>query len=112
MDGRTDISFTASIKYRLKEKAFRLEEYANSAKQLGLDEIAKQLEAAKNHTICLKSLFETDFANSESLSNAANELSKESPDKILSLDAIINEVEAQAANLKDNQKYLLKILSS
>lgn len=104
MDGRTDISFTASIKYRLKEKAFRLEEYAKSASELGLDDLSKKLEAAKNHTIYLKSLFEADFANSESLSSAANELSQESPDKLLSLNTIIKEVESQAANLKDNQK--------
>ena len=103
MDGRTDISWVTSIKYRLSEKANILGIYHEQAENLGISEIAKKLKAAKQHTEAMATLFASDFTSADELSHAANELTKEDSSKILSLVEIIGEIEALAEQ-ETNQK--------
>jgi phosphoenolpyruvate carboxylase len=104
MDGRTDISWVTSIKYRLSEKADILGIYARKANELGLLEIAKDAQAAKHHAEEMVKLFSSDFESADELSFAANELTKPAPEKILSLKKMIVEIENCAAHEPSPEK--------
>lgn len=95
MDGRTDISWSTSIRYRLQEKAQRLANYAESLK--GIEpEIAARLERAFAHTAEMAEAFGADLSAPEALSHAANALTADHPDKLISLSSIIAELEEEA----------------
>lgn len=99
MDGRTDISWHVSIKYRILEKSVRIGLYAKSADTLGLSEIATELKLAKEHCEKLVEIFAQDLANPETLSDVAN-LITGAKQNLLSLAPIIDEIRdiAKAAN--------------
>ncbi len=91
MDGRTDILWHVSIKYRILEKSIRLGLYASSAAQLGLKEIADKLNSAKAHCDELLGEFDNDLSNPENLSRLANQIT-EAKDNLLSLGPIIEAI--------------------
>ncbi|MET1755295.1 phosphoenolpyruvate carboxylase [Novosphingobium sp. RD2P27] len=95
MDGRTDISWSTSIRYRLQEKALRLASYAASL-ETALPGLAERVERARAHTAAMAERFAGDLSAPEALSKAANALTAEHPDKIISLSAIIAELEEEA----------------
>lgn len=95
MDGRTDISWNTSIRYRLEEKALRLEGYATSLAELE-PEIAARLERAAAYTSTMAANFAQDLTDPEALSTAANALTAQHPDKLVSLGSIIAELEEEA----------------
>ena len=95
MDGRTDISWNTSIRYRLQEKAMRLEGYAASLEALE-PEIAGRLARAAAPTSEMATLFAQDFSDPGALSKAANALTAAHPDKIVRLDRTIVELEEEA----------------
>ena len=95
MDGRTDIGWNTSIRYRLIEKARRLAGYAESLKVLE-PEIAARLERAASHTEDMVALFAQDLSDPATLSAAANRLTADHPDKIISLAPVIAELEEEA----------------
>lgn len=95
MDGRTDIGWSTSIRYRLQEKAQRLAGYAASLHSLE-PEIAARLERAAAHTTAMVANFSKDLEDPEALSAAANTLTADHPDKLVSLAGVIGELEEEA----------------
>lgn len=103
MDGRTDLNWQTNINLRLREKAERLTLYARDTKGLGLTEITTRLEAAAAYATSLATRFEGDLSYAKDLSDAANALTAAHPDKLLSLDPIIELLEERArrADIED-----------
>nr|WP_255406090.1 phosphoenolpyruvate carboxylase [Novosphingobium sp. CF614] len=95
MDGRTDIGWSTSIRYRLLEKARRLAGYAESLEDIE-PEIAARLERAAAHTSDMAARFGEDLSAPEALSAAANALTADHPDKLVSLSGVIAELEEEA----------------
>ena len=95
MDGRTDIGWATSIRYRLIEKGRRLEGYAASLRDLEPG-IAERLERAARHTNDMVERFAADLSDPADLSAAANALTADHPDKIVSLGPVIAELEGEA----------------
>jgi phosphoenolpyruvate carboxylase len=102
MDGRTDISWSTSIRYRLEEKAERLSGYqAMLASLPAASDIAAQLNAAEAHSRTLATVFAGDLTHPDALSAAANHMSADAPGKLLSLAPIIDALLALAAKADD-----------
>ena len=95
MDGRTDIGWNTSIRYRLEEKAMRLESYAASLKALE-PAIAERLTRAAAHTSALAERFADDLSDPVTLSEVANALTADHPDKLTSLSGVIAELEEES----------------
>ncbi|WP_313434804.1 phosphoenolpyruvate carboxylase [Novosphingobium sp.] len=95
MDGRTDIGWSTSIRYRLQEKAIRLASYADSLAHAA-PEIARRLERAGKLTEDMVARFAADLTAPEALSDAANALTADHPDRIVSLEGVIAELENEA----------------
>ena len=97
MDGRTDISWATSLRYRLEEKAERLTSYA-AALDPALPDLAGQLRAAADYaTRQAERLAALDLADPAALSDAANHLAADHPFKLTSLAAPIAALEQAAA---------------
>jgi phosphoenolpyruvate carboxylase len=113
MDGRTDIGWTTSLHYRLQEKAQRLGSYAAMLSQIGgLPDLAAQLKRAADHTQAMAELFLTKLDDATELSSAANQLTAEHPDKLLSLTPIVEAIEAKADKADDATARALLVLAS
>ncbi len=97
MDGRTDIGWSTSIRYRLMEKAERLAGYHTTLAALwpGSDS-GTILQAAETHSQKMAALFADDLSDPVALSSAANLLTADDPGKLLTLSAIIASLEAHA----------------
>ncbi len=101
MDGRTDISWATSLRYRLEEKAERLARYAAALVALAPD-LADRLRAASNYSaLQAERLGAVDLADPAALSDAANHLTADHPFKLTSLSPIITELEHEAAHADD-----------
>ena len=102
MDGRTDISWATSLRYRLAEKAERLASYAAMLEQVA-PEISARLRAASDFAaLQSQRLAALDLTDPAALSEAANALTKDHPHKLTSLSAVIGELEAEAAQTDDH----------
>jgi phosphoenolpyruvate carboxylase len=113
MDGRTDISWTTSLRYRLQEKAQRLSGYATQLTQIGVaSAIGSQLSAAADHADEMAALFATDLTTPAALSEAANRMTADHPAKLLSLAPIIKALEALADNADPAVGRALLVLSA
>ncbi|MDE8650174.1 phosphoenolpyruvate carboxylase [Novosphingobium album (ex Liu et al. 2023)] len=95
LDGRTDISWATSIRYRLQEKAMRLAGYAAMLQQ-DEPEIAARLERAGLLAGEMARRFAADLSAPQALSEAANALTADHPDKLVSLGPVIAELEEEA----------------
>ncbi len=97
MDGRTDIGWATSIRYRLSEKAMRLAGYAEmlSAIDSGHRQVAV-IAAAQKHAQDMADAFDIDAGDPAAVSSAANQLTADHPAKLLSLQPIIAALEAEA----------------
>ena len=100
MDGRTDIGWHTSVTYRLAEKAQRLAGYAADL-SVAAPEIAARLDRAAKHSNEMAALFSGDLSDPTVLSGAANQLTADHPDKLISLSAIITELESEAGHAED-----------
>ena len=100
MDGRTDISWTTSLRYRLAEKAARLAAYAAQLEQAAPD-VALNLARASAYAAAMSARFGADLSDPAALSDAANTLTADHPDKLTSLAGVIAALEAQAASADD-----------
>jgi len=98
MDGRTDIGWSTSIRYRLLEKLARLQSYGAAA--FG-SKTAATLQAALLHTSEMVGLFGRDLSKPADLSEAANRLTAKHPGKLLSLAPVIAELEEEARATSD-----------
>ncbi len=104
MDGRTDIGWSTSIRYRLSEKVLRLGGYLDALTRIdpGNAQCAV-LHGAKAHTAKMEVLFTGDVGEPAALSRAANALTADDPAKLLSLAPVIAALETDAAGA-DQQK--------
>lgn len=101
MDGRTDISWATSLRYRLEEKAERLGTYAQTLADAAPD-IAERLRAAAGYAATqAERIAATDIADPAALSAMANQLTADHPFKLTSLSAVISELEHEAAQADD-----------
>lgn len=96
MDGRTDLNWQTNTLFRLREKAMRLTTYAADARALALEEITGRLEAAATYSLEIAARFKGNLDDPKALSGAANALTASHPDKLLSLDPIIELLEERA----------------
>lgn len=97
MDGRTDIAWYTSIRFRLAEKAERLARYAEEL--AAIDErhaLIETLRAASDHAQASARDFAGDLSEPEALSAAANRLTADDPAKLTSLDGLIAQLEEEA----------------
>jgi phosphoenolpyruvate carboxylase len=100
MDGRTDIGWNTSLHYRLAEKAMRLGSYASRLAEIdALPEIEERLSRAGRHAGAMAALLKERPADAAELSNIANQISENHPDKLLSLTPVIDALEAAAARV-------------
>ena len=100
MDGRTDISWATSLRYRLSEKAKRLGTYASMLTGAA-PELAERLSRAADYAADMAARLAEDLADPAALSQAANALTAPHPDKLISLSGVIAELEALAAEADD-----------
>jgi phosphoenolpyruvate carboxylase len=95
MDGRTDIGWSTSLRYRLIEKALRLSRYAESLRDAA-PEIAGRLSRAGKRTEEMAEIFGQDLSDPAAVSAAANQLTQDHPDRLISLVPKIAELESEA----------------
>lgn len=100
MDGRTDISWTTSLRYRLSEKAERLAHYA-AALAGAAPAVSARLAAASAYASDMAARFAADLSAPADLSAAANTLTADHADKLTSLTPLIAELEALATDADD-----------
>ncbi|MFN4135768.1 MAG: phosphoenolpyruvate carboxylase [Novosphingobium sp.] len=113
MDGRTDIGWTTSVAFRLREKARRLAGYAAALR--AIDEghaLLATLDAAQAHSEEMAGLFSAPLDTPEALAAAANRLSADDPGKLLSLAPLIAALEAEAAQAGDDTAVRLATLAA
>ncbi|RYD87278.1 MAG: phosphoenolpyruvate carboxylase, partial [Sphingomonadales bacterium] len=112
MDGRTDIGWTTSLRYRLLEKAQRLTRYAEALRDAD-PAIADKLARAASHTAEMARLFVADLSNPADVSAVANALTADHPDKLVSLEPVIAELESEARSAdNDTARKLLVVAAS
>ena len=97
MDGRTDIKWYDSIRFRLAEKAQRLERYAAQLEAIDGDhEAFTDLRAGLAQTQACLDALSGDLPDPALLSKAANRLTQDDPDKLLSLVPLVEQLENAA----------------
>ena len=100
MDGRTDIGWNTSIRYRLAEKSERLAGYAATLAGIAPD-LSARLVNAGEFAGRMAALFGKDMSDPAALSHAANSLTANHPDRLTSLAPIISELEDRAGAESD-----------
>ena len=112
MDGRTDISWSTSIAYRLQEKARRLESYAAQLAAVAPDHaLIATLRGGAAHAAQMAAHFTGLGAEPAALAAAANALTAEHPDKLLSLAPVIAALEAEAKTAEGDAAIALAVLA-
>ena len=107
MDGRTDIGWTTSLSYRMREKAWRLEGYADQLGAIDPDHaLIATLRRAQAYSAGMADRFATPLDDPTALSEAANALTAEHPDKLLSLAPVIAAIDAEALAATDQVRAL------
>ena len=117
MDGRTDISWATSLRYRLLEKAERLAGYGADLEAIDASHLLRApLRRAETHSRQMAAGFDGDLSDPETLSRAANQLTADHPDKLLSLGAMVralqDEAQAVAASQADRAQRLLTLAAA
>jgi hypothetical protein len=111
MDGRTDIGWQTCIRYRLEEKAERLASYAALLEEIAPD-IAEKLAAAGAHSQAMAALFAGDMTNPAAVNDAANRLTADSPEKLVTLAPTIAALEKLAAASDDDTAQALLVAAA
>jgi phosphoenolpyruvate carboxylase len=113
MDGRTDIKWYTSIAFRLAEKAERLERYAATLEAIDAShEAIATLRAAQKRAQASADEFAGDLSEPKDLSAAANRLTEDHPDKLLSLAPLIDRLEREAADSEPERAISLRTLAA
>lgn len=111
MDGRTDIGWTTSLRYRLAEKAERLAGYAAMLAQVAPD-LSEKLSSSERHASRMAQRFGADLGSPEAVSAAANDLTADHPDKLVSLAPVIADLEARASEADDDTAHALLVAAA
>jgi len=114
MDGRTDITWSNSIGFRLSEKAERLRRYVAGLEAIDADHVLlAELRPAALYALERSQDFTSDLTDPAALSVAANRLTASDPRKLLSLTPFIEALEAEAAKTDDGERAVeLKTLAA
>ena len=99
MDGRTDIAWTTSVRFRLLEKQNQLDRYLSLLRPLEEHDVAitpvvEALAAGHRHTEDMLHEFSQDLDTPEALSRAANALTAEHPSRLVSLRLLTDSLNA------------------
>ena len=112
MDGRTDIGWSTSLRYRLKEKALRLGRYAARLEALVPGHaLVARLRGAEAHAATLRDRFAADLTDPADVAEAGNLLSADHPDRLTSLAPLIAALEAEAQGAPDDLARGLLVLA-
>jgi phosphoenolpyruvate carboxylase len=99
MDGRTDIGWHTSVAFRLAEKAERLTRYAGKLREIdAAHPLVATLDAAATYAAGRAADFAFDMTDPRAISAAANRLTEDHPDKLLSLAPLIEQLERDGEN--------------
>jgi phosphoenolpyruvate carboxylase len=99
MDGRTDIGWHTSVAFRLAEKAERLERYAAKLEEIdAAHPLVGSLKSAATYAAQRGADFAVDPADAEAISAAANRLTSDHPDKLLSLGPLVDQLERECGD--------------
>ena len=102
MDGRTDITWSNSIGFRLSEKAQHLKSYVAELEAIDpAHPLLSELRPASDYADERSQDFSADLSDPAALSVAANRLTASDPRKLLSLQPYIAALEAEAAGTDD-----------
>ncbi|ALE17324.1 Phosphoenolpyruvate carboxylase [Altererythrobacter epoxidivorans] len=113
MDGRTDIKWYDSIGFRLGEKTQRLSRYIASLERIDPDHpLLGTLRPALAYAQARSADFAGDLTEPEALSAAANRLTADNPDKLLSLAPLIDALEEEACDADKDRAIALKTLAA
>ena len=114
MDGRTDITWSNSIGFRLSEKAEHLGMYLAELEAIDADHpLLAELRPAAQYASERAKDFSADLSDPAALSLAANRLTASDPRKLLSLTPAIEALDAEAAQTSDAKRAVqLKTLSA
>ncbi|WP_234024898.1 phosphoenolpyruvate carboxylase [Tsuneonella amylolytica] len=113
MDGRTDIGWHTSVGFRLSEKAERLSRYADTLE--GIDaghDLVATLRSAAGEAGARAGDFSGDMSDPAVLAAAANRLTADHPDKLLSLAPLINRLDGAAAEADGDTAVALRTLAA
>ncbi|MGB7407768.1 MAG: phosphoenolpyruvate carboxylase [Pontixanthobacter sp.] len=113
MDGRTDIRWFDSIGFRLAEKAERLTGYISALEAVDANHPRlKTLRGASHYAEERVADFRRDLSDPAALSKAANRLTAEHPDKLLTLAPLIAMLEEEARGCDPTRATALKTLAA
>ncbi|WP_271076978.1 phosphoenolpyruvate carboxylase [Aurantiacibacter sp. MUD61] len=114
MDGRTDITWSNSIGFRLSEKAERLQRYVAALEEIDADHaLLGELRPAAVYAMERAQDFTSDLSDPAALSVAANRLTASDPRKLLSLTKYIDALDSEAAGSDDAKRAVaLKTLAA
>ncbi|WP_295525105.1 phosphoenolpyruvate carboxylase [Novosphingobium sp. Chol11] len=113
MDGRTDISWTTSIAFRLQEKARRLANYAAALRAIDPGHgLLNAIDGALAHAAAMAALFAQPLTEPDALAAAANHLTADDPNKLLSLAPMIAALEDEARTAEGEAAIALATLAA
>lgn len=106
MDGRTDIAWSTSIKFRLSEKLNQIERYAAALEPLAnsddhIKAVCKKLREAEAHCRQMLENFSGDISSTEALSGAANALTAQASARLLSIKPLTGKLDKVIAKAGD-----------
>ncbi|HRO04481.1 MAG TPA: phosphoenolpyruvate carboxylase, partial [Terricaulis sp.] len=107
LDGRTDIHWAQTIRFRLMEKAAQLARYAEALAALGADALAQKLAQAGAEASAQAALFDGDLDDPARTVAAANRLTAEGPARLTSVKPILAELDVLIASASGAQRKAL-----
>ena len=113
MDGRTDITWAQSIRFRLAEKAERLRRYVASLESIDTrHSLVGELRAAADYAAKRADDFAGDLSDPAVMSAAANRLTADDPRKLLSLAGPVEALEMEGRTAPAERAVALKVLAA
>jgi len=104
LDGRTDIHWAETLRFRLEEKAIQLARYRDGLATIGGDALTPlidRLAAAEAETTAQAALFAGDLEDPETVVAAANRLTAGGPGRLTSLAPMLETIEGIIAEETD-----------
>lgn len=113
MDGRTDITWYNSIAFRLAEKSQRLKRYAAALERIDAGHaLLDPMKAAQVRAESLSESFAGDLSDPATLTAAADRMTGEAQDKLLSVKPLIERLEADAREAEPEKAVALRTLTA
>ncbi len=104
LDGRTDIHWAETVRFRLEEKAVQLARYRDGLAATGgeaLEPLVARLGAAQVETAAQAAMFAGDLEDPEVVVAAANRLTAEGPGRLVTLAPLLDSLAAIIAEESD-----------